>query len=182
MRLVGVHKARSAQSTQPTFGNFVEIFLLTVSPALALQDFLCMSKGLRSQWTAGKQGQTTYVKKEGVFWNLKKKLGAPFLALVNTCGHWELCCLLLNTQTRPHVLVHHVANADGWYDFHEIGQDAAVKSKETLLFHNLLHHQIHRQLLWALNRSWEKKGKARWVKKKISSCLKSLDFRSIGCL
>lgn len=67
MRLVGVRKARSAQSTQPTFGNFVEIFLLTVSPALALQDFLCMSKGLRSQWTAGKQGQTTYVKKEGVF-------------------------------------------------------------------------------------------------------------------
>lgn len=64
-------------------------------------------------------------------------------------SHWHtqsLCRLLLNTQARPHVLVHHVADADGRYDFHEIGYDAAVQSKEAFLFQNLLHHQVHGQL------------------------------------
>ena len=51
--------------------------------------------------------------------------------------------LLLDPQTRPHVLVHHVADADGWDDLHEVGQDPAVESEEALLLHDLLHHPIH---------------------------------------
>lgn len=59
-------------------------------------------------------------------------------------GHASLLrLLLLNTQTRPHVLVHNITDTDGWYDFHEVGQDAAVESKEALIFHNLLHHPVH---------------------------------------
>lgn len=55
--------------------------------------------------------------------------------------------LLLNAQSRPHVLVHNIADAHGRDDLHEVGQDASIESKKALFFQDLLHHQVHRQLL-----------------------------------
>lgn len=61
--------------------------------------------------------------------------------------------LLLDPQARAHVFVHHVADADGRDDLHEIGEDATVKSEEAVLLQDLLHHAAHRQLLRALEGS-----------------------------
>lgn len=78
---------------------------------------------------------------------ITNRLGSYTLEDAHTAKHDDDWCLLLNTQARSHVLIHHVADADRWDDLHEIGQDATVKSKEALFFHNLLHHQVHGLLL-----------------------------------
>lgn len=63
------------------------------------------------------------------------------------------CRLLLNAQSGPHVLIHDIADAHGWYDLHEVGQDASIESEKALLLQDPLHHQVHRQLLRALQGS-----------------------------
>lgn len=70
-----------------------------------------------------------------------------------------LLCLLLDTQGGSCVLVHHIADADRWYDFHEIGQDATVKSKEAFFLQDLLYHAAHWHLLRSFDRSYDKNKK-----------------------
>ena len=68
-------------------------------------------------------------------------------------GTLSVLLLLLDPQTGPHVLVDHVADADGRDDLHEVGQDAAVETEEALLLHDLLHHPVHGHLLGTFHRS-----------------------------
>lgn len=52
-----------------------------------------------------------------------------------------------DSQAVLHVLVNHVADADGRNDFHEVWQDAPVKSKKAIFGYNFFHQTSHRGLV-----------------------------------
>lgn len=73
-----------------------------------------------------------------------------------------------------HVLVNHVADADSRNNFHEVWQDAPVKSKKAIFGYNFFQQTSHRGLVWRIQRCCREEQK-RELLHQLKTCSRYLD-------